>query len=174
MAFYFWQRKIICTDFSIFIKKINMQRTFNVTRTSRKVLEQYLDNYSLEQLNKVPAGFNNNLIWNIGHIIVVHQMLIYNLSDLPMVVSNEMVEKYKKGTRPESDAAQEEVDAIRSLLFTPIDKAEQDLKNDVFKTYRAFTSMSGFSMNSAEDAMEFNNYHEAMHTGIMMGIRKFI
>lgn len=151
-----------------------MQRTFNVTRTSRKVLEQYLDNYSLEQLNKVPSGFSNNLIWNIGHIIVVQQMLVYSLSDLPIMIPNEMIEKYKKGTRPERDATQEEIDEIRSLLYTPVDKTEEDLKKGIFKTYRPFTSMSGFSMNSAEDAMEFNNYHEAMHTGIMMGIRKFI
>ncbi|AWA29135.1 DinB family protein [Flavobacterium magnum] len=151
-----------------------MQRTFYVTRTSRKVLEQYLDNYSLEQLNKVPLGFNNNLIWNIGHIVVVQQMLVYHLSDLPMMVSDNMVEKYKKGTRPESDVTQAEVDAIRALLYAPIDKTEDDLENGMFKTYRAFTSMSGFTMASAEDAMEFNNYHEAMHTGIMMGIRKFI
>ncbi|AWI27161.1 DinB family protein [Flavobacterium pallidum] len=151
-----------------------MQRTFDVTRTSRKVLEQYLDNYSLEQLNKVPPGFNNNLIWNIGHIVVVQQMLVYNLSDLPMMVSAEMVEKYKKGTRPESDATQAEVDEIRALLHAPIDTTEEDQKKGIFKTYRDFTSMSGFSMTSAEDAMEFNNYHEAMHTGIMMGIRKFI
>ncbi len=48
-----------------------MHEAFNITMQNRKVLEGYLQNYSLEQLNKVPQGFNNNLIWNIGHIIVV-------------------------------------------------------------------------------------------------------
>ncbi|HMI05900.1 MAG TPA: DinB family protein [Flavobacterium sp.] len=151
-----------------------MQRTFNVTRTSRNTISKFLDNYTHEQLNKVPHGFNNNLIWNIGHIIVVQQMLIYNLSGLPMMVSPEMIAKYKKGTRPETDATPEEIEEIRALLFTTIDQTEKDLENGIFKTYNEFTSMSGFSMKSAEDAMEFNNYHEAMHTGMMMGIRKFV
>jgi predicted transcriptional regulator len=151
-----------------------MQRTFEITRTSRNVLSKFLDNYTLEQLNKVPVGFSNNLIWNIGHIIVVQQMLVYNLSGLPMMVSQEMVDKYKKGTRPENDASQEEVDEIRSLLTKTIDQAETDFTNEIFKNFNGFTTMSGYTLKTAEDAMAFNYYHEATHTGIMMGIRKFI
>ena len=70
-----------------------MHQVFEITRLSRKIIAEYLEHYTLEQLNKVPEGFNNNLIWNIGHIVVVQQMLVYNLSGLPMMVSQEMVEK---------------------------------------------------------------------------------
>lgn len=55
---------------------------FKTWNTSRNLYAAYFDNYSLEQLNKIPAGFNNNLIWNIGHIIVAQQSLIYQLSNL--------------------------------------------------------------------------------------------
>jgi hypothetical protein len=41
-------------------------------------------------------GYSNNLIWNIAHIIVVQQMLVYKLSGLPMMISDEMVDKYKR------------------------------------------------------------------------------
>lgn len=151
-----------------------MQRTFSVTRTSRNNLAKFLDNYTLEQLNKIPDGFSNNMIWNIGHIVVVQQMIIYNLSDLPMMVSQQMIDKYKKGTRPENYVTQQEVDGIRELLFTTIAKTEKDWENQLFKNYREFTSATGFHMQSAQDAVEFNNYHEAIHTGVMMGIRKFV
>lgn len=151
-----------------------MQLTFSVTRTSRNNILKFLDNYTSEQLNKVPHGFNNNLIWNIAHVVVVQQMIVYGRSGLPMMVPAEMIDKYKKGTRPESDATQEEVDAIRSLLFTTIEQTEKDWDNQIFKNYEEFTSATGFHMQSARDAIVFNNYHEAMHTGVMMGIRKFV
>ena len=151
-----------------------MHRTFEITRTSRKVLSQFLEKYTLEQLNTIPQGFNNNLIWNIGHIIVVQQMLVYNLSGLPMMVSSEMIEKFKKGTRPEHNADQNEIDEMKHLLFATIDHSEVDFKNKIFKTYQEFTTMSGFTIKSAEDAMAFNYYHEGVHTGMMMQIRKFI
>ena len=151
-----------------------MHQVFEITRTSRKVLSQFLENYSLEQLNKVPPGFNNNLIWNIGHIVVVQQLLVYNLSGLPMMVSDEMIAKYRKGTKPESDVSQAEVDQIQSLLFETINQTKSDFNAGAFRTYNEFTSMSGFSMKNAEDAMAFNYYHEAIHTGMMMSIRKFV
>lgn len=151
-----------------------MTPTFDITTNSRKILLQFLEGYTLEQLNKIPDGFSNNLIWNIGHIVVVQQMLVYGLSGLTLMVTDEMVAKYKRGSRPETDATQQDVDAIKNLLFTTIEKTTSDLNNDIFKEYREFTTTNGFHLTSAKNAMEFNNYHEAVHTGVMMSIRKFI
>lgn len=151
-----------------------MQKIFEITRTSRKILADFLDNYSLEQLNKIPPGFNNNLIWNIGHIVVVQQMLVYNLSGLPMMVSSEMVNAYKRGTKPEGDLTQEDVNQIRALLTSTIDQTEKDFAADIFKNYNEFTTMTGFHLRNAAEAMAFNYYHEAVHTGLMMSIRKFV
>jgi hypothetical protein len=53
-----------------------------------------LAGYTLEQLNKIPEGYNN-LIWNIAHIVVVQQMLVYKYLDT-MMISDEMVDKYKR------------------------------------------------------------------------------
>src|SRR6476620_10825581 len=103
-----------------------METSFEITATSRNVLLKFLENYSLEQLNKIPQGFSNNLIWNVAHVIVVQQMLVYHLAGLPMMVSNEMVEKYKKGTKPEGEVSQAEVDEIKSLLFSTIEKTKKD------------------------------------------------
>ena len=151
-----------------------MQHLFDITRTSRNTLSQFFESYNMEQLNAVPEGFNNNIIWNIGHIIVVQQLLVYNLSGLPMLVSNEMVQKYKRGTKPEMDATQEEVAKIKSLLFETIHQTEVDFNYGIFKNYKEFTPIAGVTMKSVQDAISFNSYHEGVHNGIIMGIRKFI
>ena len=151
-----------------------METSFEINKTSRNVLLTFLEKYTLEQLNTIPEGFSNNLIWNIGHIIVVQQMLVYKLFDLQMMISDEMVEKYKKGTKPEHNVNREEVDEIKVLLFSTLEKTRNDLEKNKFQKYNEFTSMSGFTIRTAADAIVFNNYHEALHTGIMMQIRKFI
>ncbi|CAN1497179.1 DinB-like domain containing protein [Flavobacteriaceae bacterium] len=151
-----------------------MQDTFEINRTSRKMLSSYFENYSLEQLNKIPEGFSNNLIWNLGHIVVTQQLLVYKLSGLPMVVSDEMVEKYRKGTKPEHDVTQAEVDEIKALLFKTVDQAESDYTNGLFVNYQEYPTSTGFTLKSAKGAIEFNNFHEGLHIGIMMSIRKFV
>jgi hypothetical protein len=151
-----------------------MQQTIDVTRTSRNLLSQMLAGYTLEQLNKIPEGYNNNLIWNIAHVIVVQQMLVYKLSGLPMMISEEMVEKYKKGTKPEHIATQAEVDEIQSLLAKTINQSETDLENNIFINYQEYPTSAGIVLKSASDAIAFNNFHEGLHIGIIMSIRKFI
>lgn len=151
-----------------------MQQIFEITGASRNIISQILENNSLEKLNKIPEGFNNNLIWNIGHIIVVEQMLVYKLSGLPMMISDEMVEKYKKGTKPERDATQIEIDEIKSLLFKTIAQTKVDFDNKIFKNYSEYPTSTGFVIKNALDAMAFNYFHEGLHIGVIMGLRKFI
>ncbi len=155
-------------------KKQNMKTSFEITRMNRRKLLDVLKNNTLEQLNKVPAGFSNNLIWNIAHIVVVQQMLVYKLSGLPMQISDAMVDTYKRGTKPEADVTADEVETIKQLLTATIDKTEADYNAGIFKEYTDFTTMSGFVITNAKEAIEFNNYHEGIHAGIMLGIRKFI
>ena len=99
-----------------------MDWAFDITIKTRKFLNSFIENLSLLELNKVPDGFNNNIIWNIAHVIVTQQLLVYNLSGLPTIVSKEMIDSFRKGTRPLRDLNQAEVDAISNLLFSTIEK----------------------------------------------------
>jgi hypothetical protein len=124
----------------IILSKIRKQ-TLDITRTSRTIVSQMLAGYTLDQLNTIPEGYSNNLIWNIAHIIVVQQMLVYKLSGLPMMISDEMVEKYKK-RKPEDIATQSEVDEIQLLLET-INQTESDLENKIFTNYQEYPTSAG-------------------------------
>jgi hypothetical protein len=151
-----------------------MQQTFDITRTSRKMVAPFLENYTLEQLNKIPDGYSNNLIWNIGHIVVVQQLLVHKLSGLPILVSDEMIAKYMKGTKPDHIATQAEVDEIKSLLFKTLDQTEADYSDNKFKNFQEYPTSTGLVLKSAEDALAFNCFHEGLHIGIMMSLRKFV
>lgn len=151
-----------------------MQRTFEITTTSRKIVSQFLDNYSLEQLNNIPVGFKNNLIWNIAHVIVTQQLLVYKFSGLPMLVSEELVQKYMKGTKPEINATQAEVEELKILVSKTINQTKEDYDNGIFENYEEYPTSTGFVLGNVEDAMAFNNFHEGLHIGIMMSLRKLI
>lgn len=151
-----------------------MSQLFTITETSRNLVSKILENHSLEQLNKIPEGFNNNMIWNIAHIVVTQQLLVYKLSGLPMLFSEEMIEKYKKGTKPERDATQADIDEVKSLLFSTIKKTKEDYDNGIFKNYQEYPTSTGFILKNVEDALAFNNFHEGLHIGILMNLRKLV
>ncbi|WP_298139925.1 DinB family protein [Flavobacterium sp.] len=150
-----------------------MEATFKIWETSRNIYLKMIENYSLEQLNKIPEGFSNNLAWNLGHIIVSQQGLVYRLSGLPMNISPEMMDKYKNGSKPTA-TTQEEIEELKVLLFSLLEKTKEDYASGKFISYNEYTTGTGFHLKNIKDAMEFNNYHEGIHLGFIMNIRKFI
>ena len=151
-----------------------MEALFKAWSTSRELYLKFFEDYSTEQLNKIPQGFNNNLIWHIGHIIVAQQSLIYKGSNLPMIIPDELVDRYRPGSKPMVAVTKIEVEGLKKLLTSVIPTTEEDYKNGKFKTYTERTTGTGFHLASIADAFEFNNFHEGMHLGYMMTIRKFI
>ncbi|WP_264553107.1 DinB family protein [Flavobacterium sp. N2038] len=151
-----------------------MNSVFEVQKTIREILLKILDNHSLEQLNKIPEGFSNNLIWNVAHCVASQQVLIYKLSGLPTMVSEEFIAKYRKGTKPEGDVSQAEVDEIKTLLSSTFLQTINDFEKNIFVNYTEYTTSLGYTLKNIQGALDFNNYHEGIHTGIIMGIRKFV
>ncbi len=146
----------------------------NLLKTTRSNIQKITDNFSLDQLNIIPDGYSNNLIWNFGHVIVTQQLLVYGLSGLPMKLENEIIEKYRKGTRPESKISQKEYDYLKTkFLELPI-ALEKDFQESNLSNFKTYSTSYGFTLNSMQDAIIFNNIHEAMHYGTMLGIRKFL
>ena len=151
-----------------------MDATFRIWETSRGLYKNFLDNYSLEQLNTIPVGMSNNLIWNLGHVVVSQQKLVYALSGLPMHISDSLFEKYQNGSRPDGKTPQTEVDEIKKLISEMVEKTKSDFKSGVFKEFHPYQTKTGFHLGTWKEPMEFNNYHEGIHLGIMMSIKKHI
>ena len=129
---------------------------------------------SLEQLNKIPDGFSNNLIWNMAHLVVTQRLLIYGLSGADLGLDSEFVDKYKKGTKPEGDVSQKEVDQVLELLNSEFDKLSSDIDGGVFKSYKNYPTSYNFEITNFEDALTFNNLHFGLHVSTMLKLGKLV
>ncbi len=127
--------------------------------------------HSLEQANEIPAGFNNNLVWNAGHVVATMELLVYGLGGQKTPSDREFIDRYRKGTRPEGPASQEEYDLIAAKLLNGVAQLAEDLNEKDFSNYKEYTTSFGVTLASVEDALAFNNMHEAMHLGTMLALR---
>lgn len=151
-----------------------MDIAFNILNTNRQIYLKMLEKYSLDQLNTIPDGFSNNIIWNIGHIVVIQQVLIYSLSGLPMYISKDLYNTYKKGSFPTGTTTKEEVNELKDLLFSLVDKTQKDYLSNRFNIFNPYQTQTGFKLSSLDESIIFNNYHEGLHLGIVMSISEFI
>lgn len=149
-----------------------MHYEIEIARKNRILLKGFLDSFTLEQLNKVPVGFKNSIIWNIAHTIATQQILIYRLSNLEMQLPQAFIDRFKKGTKHEVDLTKDEVDYIKRILFSTLDQTELDYNNGRFKTYQDYTVSTGSTLTNVDQAFAFNNFHEGIHLGYILALKK--
>lgn len=150
-----------------------MQKQFDILNATRNNVLNSIKDLSLEQLNTVPAGFKNSIAWNVAHIVVTQQLLCYKLSGLEISLPTSCVDRFKKGSVA-SDISQKEIDSLKTQLLDFPKKLEADYNDNLFKSFDEYPTSYNVTLNSVEDAIQFNNTHEGLHLGYIMGMKKFL
>ncbi|WP_159452651.1 DinB family protein [Pedobacter nyackensis] len=151
-----------------------MEYLLNITRQTRENFIKLIETSTVEELNEIPAGFNNNIIWNFGHIVSSQQGLCYRLANVQPVIDKQYILPYTKGTKPEKFIDAEEINTLKELMRSTIDQLEEDLKNNKFLDYNAFTTAYGVEVKSNAEAVQFFVVHDALHYGIASTLKKVI
>lgn len=153
-----------------------MKQVFKFIIDSRKAFIRLVDELSDEELNEIPAGFNNNIIWNFGHIVVSTPLLCYVRTGVwPNTSPIEYVEAYKKGTKPTYTVSREEVKALKALAISTIEQLEKDYNNGLFNNMKPFdTTTFGTIINDIEELIATTSGHDNLHYGCAMAQKRLI
>lgn len=149
-----------------------MNYHFSAHKQIRKNLKEILEQYALEDLLTIPDGFNNNMYWNIAHCVATQQLLHYYLSGNPFRIDTYWVEKYKKGTLPNFDVKETEVEDLIFLLEETSKVLVKDYDDGFFSDYSPYTTSFGLDLSNINDAITFNNIHESMHYGYVLAQKR--
>jgi hypothetical protein len=151
-----------------------MKVQFDILTKTRAIVLYYIKDLSLDQLHVIPDGFNNNISWNIAHLVVTQQLLHYKLSGNDCLVSDELITAYQKGTSPSVKFSQQAFDEVLELFQGLPSTLEEDFEAEIFKEYSAYKTSTGFVIDSMEKAIIFNNFHESLHLGVIMSLKKLV
>lgn len=151
-----------------------MEKVLDVISKNRKILYKILHKTPKSDLYKIPKGFRNNIWWNIAHVVVTSQLLIYRLSDLDLLVEEELINKYRKGTVPEGEPTEAEIEKISGYLTSTVEQLKLDYESGKFNSFREYMTSPGVALNCVEDAITFSVFHEGLHLGAISSLRKAI
>ncbi len=153
-----------------------MNQDFEFIRITRKNFIELINSLNTEQLNTIPPKFNNNIAWNFGHIVVATQGLCYRLSGLPLQIDGLLIDRYKKGSRPEAFISQDEINLFKHLALHDIDQLETNYNNGIFtsQTFASYTTSFNKTLNNIEDSIALVQSHDALHYGYALAQKKFV
>ncbi|SHE37010.1 DinB family protein [Pedobacter caeni] len=143
-------------------------------RKLRFAILKATEQLSTEQLNRIPDGFNNNVIWNLAHLIASQQNLCYGKAGQEPLVPESFVLSYKPGTKPEGLVSAEEIEQIKALLISTTDQLETDLNTSKFDNYTPWVNSYGLELNNINDIINYIPLHESMHFGYVMAMKRLL
>jgi hypothetical protein len=151
-----------------------MTKQIETVKKSRVLLLEGVKDLTVEQLNKIPSGFNNNIIWNLGHIIAVQQGMCYKKAGATPLISDDFWERFRPGSRPEGTIGASEIENIKRMFLSSIDQLEIDYGTPIFDNYTAWTNRFSTKIASINDAISFIPFHEELHSGVIMAIKRSV
>ena len=151
-----------------------MKNKIETVQKTRSFFLNSISDLSVDELNETPPGFNNNIIWNLGHLIAAQQGICYLRSGLQPAVGIKYFEAYKTGTRPEHFVNAEEVEKIKGLFLTSLSQFASDFESRLFLNYTTFTTRYGVTITNIEDAFNFVPFHEGLHYGYTNALKRII
>jgi hypothetical protein len=152
-----------------------MNKQLDIVRKTRTAILNLISDMTIEEVNKVPQGFNNNIVWNIAHLVAAQDNIFYVKSGNPLKnIDQDYFEAYKPGSKPEKPVSAEEFEHIKQLLFSSLDHLEGDLELNIFDNYPAWTTRYGFDMESVKDGLTLLPFHDGLHFGYMMAQKRVL
>ena len=144
-----------------------MNEQIESIRKKRSSLLEQINTLDTAALNQIPEGHNNNLAWNLGHMVAVQQGVCYRRANLPTMISTDFWERYRPGTKPERIISEAELTEIKQLLFSTLDQFETDYGKHIFSNYTAWPGRHGVEVANIDDAIKFLAFHDGLHIDVI-------
>lgn len=141
---------------------------------TRRNFVQLMKGMTIEELNSIPVGFNNNILWNFGHIVVSQQKLCYTLAGATPRIAAEYITSYQKGSKPISFIEREELSYLEEQAFSLLTDLYEDLETGLFKSFITTRLHYGLELNSVTDAVNYFPNHDALHLGFATALKKAV
>lgn len=151
------------------LERAYMNSVLSTIKQTRLNFIALIDELSLEQVCRIPEGFNNSIVWNFGHIIATQQVLCYELSSIPFSIPDEIVKTYRKGTTPMQQMTEGDLNQLKILALTSLESLKNDYTlSNFFANFRGYQTSYGVYLSNIEEVITFMSVHEGLHLGYAM------
>ncbi|WP_240041243.1 DinB family protein [Paenibacillus ginsengarvi] len=132
---------------------------------------QFVSDVTEQQADIVPEGFNNNIRWNLGHILTVQERFAFRLLGEPMDLPEELMSLFGNGTKPADwQGAPPTLEELRKLLEEQNERFRERLTGRMDdKLQIPFRELDRLS-----DVLIFSIGHEALHAGYIQALKRAV
>lgn len=147
-----------------------LQFTIDIIVQTRKNILNITAPLSTSQLQFVPQGSRNHILWHLGHIVSIQQQLMYRSTGHSSYVDDLFIGMFKKGSAPAEWNTIPDIKMVRAKIEETSQKLKQDFNSGYFKSAHLkmkYVMPYGITIAHLEQTIPFILTHEAVHYGII-------
>ncbi|WP_040950756.1 DinB family protein [Gorillibacterium massiliense] len=139
---------------------------------------QAMESLSEEEADRIPDGFRNSVRWNLGHIYVVLERFAFYYIGLPQHLPEGFKELFESGTSPltkPEGLVVPTLQELRTLLAEQPGRIRRELAGRLEEIIvPPYTTSAGMKLETPEQFLSFNAYHEGMHINAIKQYKRLI
>jgi hypothetical protein len=146
---------------------------FKTLRTTRWHMMREIEGLDTNRMLVIPPGRDDNIIWNVGHLLCSLSRLTYVFSGFPLPIPEEYLGIYGKGSSAAAWDGTPDVEKTLELFNGMPDRIEADYKAGRFQEYKTLT-LGPNTVESVEEAVAFHCFHEGLHIGMIITLKELL
>mgnify|MGYP001443397944 CR=1 FL=1 len=142
---------------------------FSMLEMNRNRTLAYVDNVTEQQADVIPKGFNNNIRWHLGHILVAQERMAFRLIGEPLGLPDGLVSLFLNGTKPADWVTPPpDLATLRRLLEEQQGRIRERLTGRLAEPL----AVPFKDLKRLDEALLFSMTHEANHAGFIWALKK--
>ena len=144
---------------------------FNQLESYRSEILSVVDAVSIEDAEKIPAGFKNNIRWNLGHIYLDQYLWIQAVTKETTDVPENFNKWFGYGTSPANFT--EETPSVTELKEL-LRKQPARIKETYGERLEEEFPQTEMGMHTIEQVLIRTIFHEGMHLQTILDLKKYM
>ncbi|HJV46844.1 MAG TPA: DinB family protein [Bacillota bacterium] len=147
----------------------------NQVELVRALTLETFDSLTEEMADIIPAGFNNNIRWNLGHILIVQDQLAAQFASIPAQLPIDFMTLFGNHTSPRDWNRQvPTLEQLANELRNQVGHIRGHLENRLEEAARKPFKRLDYRMETIGEILAFSLHHEGLHLGVIGSLRKAI
>jgi uncharacterized damage-inducible protein DinB len=132
-----------------------------------------LESTTEEQANLIPEGFKNNIRWNLGHIYVSLDNLLYSYTGEKPDISEDYFNMFHFNTSPADWKGEPPtLDELKELLISQETRIIETFTGRLNEQGKKPFKLGVVELDSLAEVLNFALWHEGTHRGTIIAIKR--
>lgn len=140
---------------------------------TREYFLQHVDGLTHDQLLAVPDRINHNILWNLGHVVYSLYSMAYKPCGLEMPIPDSYEALFSNGSAPNDWPQTPDVDEVLGHMRDSAKVVAGALSKGTFDGFTQL-DLAGTPITNVEQMLGFHLYHEGIHLGMCMELKKLV